>query len=88
MSACQRRPALSLTKRTPFASSVSATLKCMSLNRFAHELWRGTYDSFTHATAHAMNAAVASTGFTIVKNPMPLARIATISECRQKRHIV
>ena len=66
----------------------SAALKCASLNCFAHELWRGTYDSFTHATAHAMNAAVASTGFTIVKNPMPLARIATISECRQKRHIV
>ena len=60
----------------------------MSLNCFAHELRRGTYDSFTHQTAHAMSAAIARIGFTIVKKPMPLARIATTSEWRQKRHIV
>ena len=71
-----------------FADAIALKSNFASLNFFAHELWLGTYDSFTHQTAHAMSAAIARIGFTIVKNPMPLARIATISECRQNRHIV
>ena len=35
-----------------------------------------------------MSVATARSGLTIVKKPMPLARIAMISEWRQKFHIV
>ena len=46
------------------------------------------YTSFTQATAHAMCAATARSGFTIATKLTPLARIAVISEWRQKLHIV
>ena len=54
----------------------------------AHCALLGTNDSFTHATAHAMATATARSGRTIARKLTPLARIATISEWRQKFHMV
>ena len=72
-----------LSARAAFATSNLSLRSC-----FAHCATRGTYHSSTHATKQAIARATARSGFTIAKNPMPLARIAMISEWRQNVHIV
>ena len=54
----------------------------------AHCALHGTKLSFTQATSTAMTSATDSIGRTIARKLTPLARIATISEWRQKLHIV
>ena len=70
------------------ARAALATLNLSFRSCFAHCAALGTYHSSTHATKHAIANATTRSGFTIVKNPMPFARIAMISEWRQKVHMV
>ena len=82
------RPAAALRSTRLSALAIVADSNLAVLSWAAHCDHRGMKHSSTQATTTAIAAAAKRSGRTIVRNPMPLARIATISEWRQNTHIV